>query len=50
MKTINDAREAYDNLPDQKRMELQKEFGNDGIADRERRFYSWLLKNKKKLK
>jgi len=40
----------YENLSDDERMSLQNEFGNHGIANRERKFYSWLLKNKKKLK
>jgi hypothetical protein len=26
---------------------LQIEFGNDGIANRERKFYNWLRQNKK---
>lgn len=50
MRTIKEAQTKYENLPDNKRMELQNEFGNYGIPSRERKFYSWLLKNKRKLK
>lgn len=43
--------EWYENLPDEARMKLQKDFGNDGVPDRETKFYTWLksfVKSKKK--
>ncbi len=34
--------EWYENLPQEERMRLQQEFGNDGIPNRESKFYKWL--------
>ena len=39
--------EWYDLLSSDRRMELQKEFGNEGVSDREKKFYKWLNKEKK---
>lgn len=37
----------YEKQPQDVRMKLQAEFGNDGIANREAKFYQWLIKEKK---
>lgn len=42
--------EWYDALPQKTRMELQKEFGKDGVPDRETKFYQWLVKRKQNKK
>jgi len=45
MKTINQAREYYESIESyDERRALQDEFGHDGEADRERKFYKWLRK------
>ena len=37
-----EAREWYEKLPNEVRMKLQKDFGNDGVPNREVKFYRWL--------
>jgi hypothetical protein len=37
----------YNSLDQETRIKLQDEFGQRGISDRERKFYSWLKKNNK---
>ena len=32
----------YDSLPDNERMQLMNEFGNEGIPNRERKFFEFL--------
>lgn len=39
--------EWYDNLSHRERAELQVQFGEFGVSDRETKFYKWLLKEKK---
>ena len=41
--------EWYENQEGDKRRALQDEFGNKGVADREVKFYSWLVQNKERL-
>lgn len=40
--TKKEAINWYDGLPDDVRMKLQLEFGNDNIPNRETKFYNWL--------
>ena len=42
MKTISEAMAWFDKQPQEKRDSLNKEFGNEGVADREMKFYKWL--------
>lgn len=39
--------EWYETVPQDDRANLQKEFGNHGVTDRETKFYRWLISEKK---
>jgi hypothetical protein len=45
-KKVLEAIKWYEGLEDDKRMKLQKDFGNNGIADRETKFYKWLVEKR----
>jgi hypothetical protein len=45
--TKKEAVNWYENQSDVVRSKLQKDFGNNGIADRETKFFRWISKFKK---
>jgi hypothetical protein len=42
MMTKKEAIAWYESLPDDVRLRLQKDFGNNDVPDRETKFYRWL--------
>lgn len=45
--TIKQATEWYEGLSDDARMKIQRDFGNDGVPDRETKLYRWIKSLKK---
>jgi len=43
MEKYREVMEKYSSLTQDKRMKLQYRFGNDNVANRETKFYDWLL-------